>query len=120
MRRILVVDDVSELRDFFSQALFEVGFDVTTSSNVTEAKEFLRRDELGCAVLLDLGLPDMPGQDLLEWIRWHPRHRMAPIIVITADSSVKVVPGSLAVMTKPIDMDDLVRLLNVHCAGRAN
>jgi DNA-binding NtrC family response regulator len=114
--RILVVDDVSDLRDFLSEALFDAGFDVTTVGSVTEAKELLRRDELGCAVLLDLRLPDLPGQELLEWIRSHPFHRAAPVVIMTGDARVKSVPGSTGLLTKPLDIDKLKKLLAEHCA----
>ena len=114
MARVLVVDDVADLCDLLSEMLLNAGFDVVTVSSVDEAKDFLSRCDHGYVVLLDLGFPGPPGQALLDWIRLHPIHRSAPVIVMTADARVKAVPGSAALLRKPLDVDRLSATLKSH------
>ena len=120
MARVLVVDDVPDLREVLSVALFDAGFDVATVSSVSEAKDFLMLEGHTWVVLLDLHLGDVPGQALVGWLRSHPRHRANPVIVMTADSRVKAVPGTLALLHKPLDIAELSQVLEQHYARLAN
>jgi CheY-like chemotaxis protein len=120
MARVLVVDDVPDLRDMLAETLFNAGFDVATVSSVSEAMDFLTRQDAGCLVLLDLHLGDVPGQALLTWIRSHPLHRSVPVVVMTADSAIKKVPGSNAFLHKPFDVTQLAGILTQQYAAWAN
>jgi CheY-like chemotaxis protein len=120
MARVLVVDDVPDLREMLAETLFNAGFDVATVSSVAEAKDFLTLQDSGCVVLLDLHLGDTPGQALLAWIRSHPRHRTVPVVVMTADSGIIDVPGSNAFVRKPFDVMRLAGILAQQYAAWAN
>jgi DNA-binding NtrC family response regulator len=120
MAHVLVVDDVADLRDLLSQTLLDEGFDVVTASSVDEAKDFLSRCAHSCLILLDLCFPGPPGEALLEWVRLHPTHRSAPVIVMTADSRVKSVPGSAALLKKPLDPHELSEILKLLYGRWAN
>jgi CheY-like chemotaxis protein len=120
MARVLVVDDVPDLRDMLAETLFNAGFDVATVSSVSEAKDFLTRQDSGCLVVLDLHLGDVPGQALLAWIRSHPLHRSVPVVVMTADAGIRAVPGSNAFLHKPFDVTRLTHILAQQYAAWAN
>ena len=120
MARVLVVDDIPDLRDMLAETLFNAGFDVATVSSVAEAKDFLTRQDSGCLVLLDLHLGDVPGEALLTWIRSHPLYRSVPVVVMTADSSVRAVPGSNAFVRKPFNVVALTQILAEQYAAWAN
>jgi DNA-binding NtrC family response regulator len=120
MARVLVVDDVPDLRDMLAESLFNAGFDVATVSSVSEAKDFLTLQGSGCLVLLDLHLDDVPGEALLAWIRSHPLHRSMPVVVMTADSGIKAVPGSNAFVRKPFDVERLAGILAQQYARWTN
>jgi len=120
MARVLVVDDVPDLRDMLSETLFNAGFDVATVSSVSEAQDFLTLQNSGCLVLLDLHLGDVPGQNLLAWIRSHPLHRSVPVVVMTADSAIKAIPGCNAFLHKPFDVTQLADILTRQYAAWAN
>jgi CheY-like chemotaxis protein len=120
MARVLVVDDVPDLRDLLAESLFNAGFDVATVSSVAEAKDFLTLQDSGCLVLLDLHLGEVPGQALLSWIRSHPLYRSVPVVVMTADAGVKDVPGSNAFVHKPFDLNRLAGILAQQYAAWAN
>src|SRR5882724_6610664 len=102
MPHVLIVEDSHDIRDLVCDWLYEVGFDAIGVSNAAEAKDFLSRHRCECVVLLDLTLPDDRGEAVLRWIRSHPRHRDNPVVVVTASGATHV-PGSNALLAKPID-----------------
>jgi CheY-like chemotaxis protein len=68
-------------------------------------------------VLLDLHLPDMPGEEVLSRLRAVPETRTTPVVVISADASPRRIrallgAGVLAYLTKPIDLRRLLALLD--------
>jgi CheY-like chemotaxis protein/anti-sigma regulatory factor (Ser/Thr protein kinase) len=67
-------------------------------------------------ILLDLNLPDMPGEAVLEEVLREPGQRRVPIIVISAEASPRHVQrlvdsGADAYITKPIDVSHVIGLL---------
>ena len=110
--RVLVVDDEPQILRALRINLSVRGYDVVTVTNGTDAlraaAEF--RPEV---VILDLGLPDMSGIEVLGGLRgW----LSAPVIVLSArtDSSDKVQAldaGADDYVTKPFGMDELLARL---------
>ena len=77
---ILVIDDERAIRRFLRAALVEEGYDLVEASTAQEAL-CLAAAKTPSLVVLDLGLPDMDGLDLLRRLRQWLR---APIIVLSA------------------------------------
>ena len=78
--RILVVDDEPQIQRFLRPSLIAIGYEVIAASSGAEA---LRRaaSDGASLIVLDLGLPDMDGKDVLAEIR----HRSdVPVIVLSA------------------------------------
>jgi CheY-like chemotaxis protein len=68
-------------------------------------------------VLLDLRLPDMPGEEVLSRLRAVPETSATPVVVISADATPGRIhtllnAGALAYLTKPIDVRRLMALLD--------
>lgn len=68
-------------------------------------------------VLLDLHLPDMPGEEVLSRLRAVPETRATPVVVISADASPRRIrallgAGVLDYLTKPIDVKRLLALFD--------
>ena len=68
-------------------------------------------------VLLDLHLPDLPGRDVLTNLMNHPETAEAPVAILTADASSGqprrlLDAGAYRFMTKPLDLDELLGLLD--------
>jgi two-component system KDP operon response regulator KdpE len=78
--RILVVDDEPQLHRFLKPALEAAGYQVERADTAAEGLR-LAATRSPAAVLLDLGLPDMDGQDVLERLR---AFCQVPIIVVSA------------------------------------
>jgi signal transduction histidine kinase/ActR/RegA family two-component response regulator len=113
-------------------------------SNVEVVARFLRnrpetrllsagsgRAGLACAVrdvpdiiLLDLHLPDLPGEEVLNELKAEPATAAIPVIVLSADASRGVIHrlvagGAFAYLTKPIELAELGGLLGTFAAARA-
>jgi signal transduction histidine kinase/AmiR/NasT family two-component response regulator len=81
--RILVVDDEPEMTELFRHSLTQEGFQVDTAATGKQALACLRRSRPD-AVLLDLGLPDMSGFEVLEEIQREPALKGLRVIILTA------------------------------------
>jgi len=80
MRLLLVEDDV-ELSKNLHQQLKKEGFAVDLADNGVDA-EFMGDEEPYDAVILDLGLPQRSGMEVLK--NWRQRGNKVPVIVLTA------------------------------------
>ncbi len=80
----LVIEDDPEQQKIFSQAVKLAGFETEVIGNGAEA--IRRIDEISPAlVILDLHLPDVSGDRILEHIRTKEKGADIPVIVATAD-----------------------------------
>ncbi|HZY29499.1 MAG TPA: response regulator transcription factor [Jiangellaceae bacterium] len=112
MRRVLVVDDEASLVRALAINLRARGWDVVTAHDGASALE-VAADKHPDVVILDLGLPDLDGVEVIRGLRGWTR---VPIIVLSArqDSHDKVVAldaGADDYMTKPFGMDELLARL---------
>ncbi|MDQ0778966.1 DNA-binding response OmpR family regulator [Streptomyces aurantiacus] len=105
--RVLLIEDDERFADALTLALFERGHLV---ERVGRADEGLRRKDRADFVLLDLGLPDMDGLDMLRRLR---RVSSVPVIVLTARGDERTVLQGLSkgaddYLTKPFRMKELL------------
>jgi CheY-like chemotaxis protein len=68
-------------------------------------------------ILLDLHLPDMPGQEVLRRLRAQARTANVPVVILSADARPSLinellVQGVRAFLTKPLDVRELLELLD--------
>lgn len=80
VRRILVIDDDREMVDLLAQSLAQEGFDSNTTQTGEGGIE-LSRTTTPDLVLLDVGLPDINGFEVLRRLR---RESDVPVIMLTA------------------------------------
>lgn len=112
MSRVLVVDDEASLVRALAINLRARGWDVVTAHDGASALE-VAADKHPDVVVLDLGLPDLDGVEVIRGLRGWTR---VPIIVLSArqDSHDKVEAldaGADDYMTKPFGMDELLARL---------
>jgi DNA-binding response OmpR family regulator len=79
--RVLLVEDDKELQKRLYRELVQQGFVVDTANNGIDA-EFLGFEEPYEAVILDLGLPQRPGLDVLRC--WRAHDNRVPVLILTA------------------------------------
>jgi len=75
-------------------------------------------------ILLDLHLPDLQGDEVLNELKADPATAGIPVIVLSADASRGVIRrllagGAFAYLTKPIELAELGELLDTCAAARA-
>ena len=114
---VLVVEDESAIRVLMSRALEREGFDVVEASNGEHALRVARTGGIEVAII-DLGLPDMSGLDLIPGLRLL-LPELHVIIVSGAGSEVERVRGLFAgaddYLVKPISLRELsARLIAVE------
>lgn len=79
--RLLLVEDDAELVEHLKPALVQAGFAVDVADNGVDA-EYLGDAEPYDAVVLDLGLPQRPGLEVLA--HWRSRDNRLPVLILTA------------------------------------
>jgi PAS domain S-box-containing protein len=77
----------------------------------------LAREHLPDVVLLDLHLPDVPGEEVLRRLRADARTAAIPVVVVSADATPTSlerlrVAGADAYLTKPLDVDEFLRTID--------
>jgi len=107
--KVLVIDDEPPIRKLLRMGLSTQGFDVLEAANGKAALELLAQRP--ALVILDLGLPDIQGHDLLRMIRARDDH--VPIVVLSSrdDEAGKVQALDLGAddyVTKPFGMEELL------------
>jgi two-component system KDP operon response regulator KdpE len=110
--RVLVVDDEPPIRKLLRLGLNAHGYQTLEAPNGKAALELVNQNP--DLIILDLGLPDMQGHDLLRTIR--ARNETVPIVVLSSrgDEAGKVQALDLGAddyVTKPFGMDELLARL---------
>ncbi|OJU17611.1 MAG: DNA-binding response regulator [Sphingomonas sp. 66-10] len=125
MTRILVVEDDASLARALTNMLSAEGYAVDQVGSGEAALEVLQLEPYG-AVVLDIGLPDMSGFDLLSAFR--RQGGVAPVLVLTARDAIAdrvrgLDQGADDYLSKPFDGTELLarlRALIRRGAGDAN
>jgi len=118
--KLLVVDDEPAIRKLLNAGLSTQGYDVTAAATAAEAiaRVAEARPDL---VILDLGLPDMPGRDLLA--RWRAEGLDVPVVILSSRTDeagiVEALEGGADdYVTKPFGMNELIARLRVALRHR--
>ncbi len=121
MDRILVIDDDQAVLNYLNVFLLQSGnFEVTTLSNSNKAYAELWKNSYDL-LILDMDMPDVTGLDILRNIQ--ENNIEIPTIVLTgvddvelAVSAVKL--GAMEYLTKPVENERLLKLINVALENR--
>ncbi|OUQ51501.1 response regulator transcription factor [Lachnoclostridium sp. An118] len=119
MDHILIIDDDANINGLLKEALERAGYSCSQAYSGTEALLRLDMEECDLA-LLDLMLPGMPGEKVLEEIR---RKRDIPVIVLTAkdrlDDKVDLLKsGADDYVTKPFEIREVLARIEVQLRRR--
>lgn len=118
--KILVIDDEPPIRKLLDVGLTSQGFAVKGAHNARTAIEMARSDVPDLA-LLDLGLPDMDGHDLIE--KWRLERVPFPIVILSSRTDEAGIVRALELgaddyVTKPFGMNELVARIRVALRHR--
>jgi DNA-binding response OmpR family regulator len=109
---VLVVEDERKLRDLVRSYLERAGFTVLTTDSGAEAIT-MAMTSAPDLVILDLGLPDVPGETVASELRATPGTGSTPILMLTAKSAEEdrirgLELGADDYVTKPFSPRELV------------
>jgi DNA-binding response OmpR family regulator len=115
---ILIVDDHDDTRELFVELLSIDGFTVLSAAN-GEAALALVREHRPCLVLLELGLPDIAGLDLVLRLRAEPNTATVPIYALSGFTNLRsaaLAAGIDGFLIKPVLGSELRTIVAQHCA----
>jgi DNA-binding response OmpR family regulator len=120
---VLIVEDERRIADFLAKGLRRQGYDVECAYNGSEALAWTGDDDQGAAVdlvVLDLGLPDIDGLEVLRELR--ASGSAVPVIVLTArteasDRAEALRLGANEYLTKPVPFPDFLGSVRASLAG---
>jgi DNA-binding response OmpR family regulator len=113
--RILVVEDNSAFAHLVAERLTRSGIDSDRAGTVEQAEKAIKAVDYA-AIVLDLGLPDKGGLDLLQDLRLQGDD--TPVLVVTARNGLEdrikgLREGADDYLAKPFSLDELVARLRV-------
>lgn len=82
-KKVLVVDDDKMIRNLYVPYFKGKGYAVTAAANGNEALQVLKREKVHL-VILDLNMPEMTGEEVLEAMAGHAVWKKIPVIIDTA------------------------------------
>jgi CheY-like chemotaxis protein len=113
----MVVEDDRALLELLSDYFENEGVDVVAVEGAEQALARLTSGEpLPDVILLDLRMPKVSGEQLLERLRAMPGLSRLPVAVMSGDPARLAFTGG-AGLAKPFTIDELNAVLARHCAG---
>jgi CheY-like chemotaxis protein len=114
---VLVVEDEADLRSALVELLSIWGYRVSAACDGREALERLRAGREPVVMLLDLQMPVMNGDELLDEVTRHPPQRPLRIIVLSANLDAQRRESHdhvAAALNKPVPADRLHATLDAE------
>ena len=113
---VLIVEDDVELRASIADLLKADGYEIDLATNGAEAINHLETSMRPCAVVVDLLMPGIVGQELLDYLRDDVALASIPVAIFSA--SPHLAPKGYRVFRKPLDMHPLLAFVRgcvAHC-----
>jgi len=107
--KVLIVDDEPPIRKLLRMGLVTQGYEILDAANGKAALQLLSQSP--DLIILDLGLPDMQGLDLLQMVRAQNEHVAIVVLSSRSDEIGKVEAldgGADDYVTKPFGMNELL------------
>ena len=112
-RTVLLVEDSDAIRDAFTILLEDAGYTVLGAGTGEDALR-LAAEHVPDLMLLDMGLPDMTGLDVVQRVKAAPETAGIAVVAVTgrdehADRKASLAAGCAAYIVKPVNTQKLVR-----------
>ena len=113
--KIVVIDDTPSIRTFLRVSLEYEGAEFLEAASAREGLEICARENPDL-VILDLGLPDVDGLDILPKIKETQPGKKPPVLVLTVRKGRETIKeaydkGADSYLTKPFVIDDLIEII---------
>ena len=118
--RLLVVDDESQVAQGLGALLEARGYQVELAYDGQQVLDRIEREPRPDLILLDYGMPDIDGEEVLRRVRENPRLADLPVLMATASSiSLASVPRASGFLRKPYAREVLFAMLKQMLEHRA-
>jgi len=117
---ILVIDDDPNMQDMMTKFLNKEGYQVVTASSGDQGL-CLARELRPAAITLDVLMPQVDGWKVLKALKSDAKTINIPVIMLTmvSDKSMGLSLGAMEYLSKPIDREQLLRVLHQCCPGKS-
>jgi two-component system alkaline phosphatase synthesis response regulator PhoP len=115
VKKILVVDDETDLTELVSKWLTSKGYDVLVANDGSEGLRLAKESE-PTLIILDIKMPGMDGFEVLDKLRAETDTRFTPVIMLTqkreTESMLKAQNhGTTDYIMKPFSVEELLRVV---------
>lgn len=123
-KRVLVVDDSKDNLELMDWILDDTGIDHDCVRSGREALKAVMQTNYSL-LLLDIGLPDLRGDEVTRRLRATRSYGKVPIVAVTVHSSKTEIEQLLAagvneVLAKPVDQEKLLKTVRGYLAGQTS
>lgn len=110
-KKVIIVEDQPEVADLLEEILSMDSYQVIKIHSSTGALSVIRAEKPD-VVLLDIMMPDVPGLEVLRYMRREPSLQQTPVVIVSAkvlpeDIRTGLEAGATAYLTKPVDIAKL-------------
>ncbi len=122
MPNILVVEDSPTMRQLISFAIKRIpSCRVVEATDGVDALKKLSSEKIDL-ILADINMPVMDGLKLVSLVRGNPAYKDIPVIIVTTEGAEEdrkraLSIGANAYLPKPIQTQELLKLVNTYLAG---
>jgi CheY-like chemotaxis protein len=119
-KTVLVVDDEADSRTLLRHYLEELGCRVMTAQDGVEGLEIARSSKPDL-ITIDLMMPRMSGWEMFRALKDDPMLRDVPAVIVSvvAEEGTGQFLGAVDLLSKPVDRDELIRLLRRNVSREA-
>jgi len=116
--RVLIADDDPVVRKVLTSILNHEQYEAVQARDGREAFRLLKSDANFKVALFDLKMPGLTGLDLVGHMKTEKRLQRIPVMIITAETEMKVVSeifraGAVAYLPKPFSRDQITRAIRM-------
>jgi len=125
MPNILVVEDSPTMRQLISFAIKRIrNSHVVEATDGVDALKKLSSEKIDL-IIADINMPVMDGLKLVSLVRGNPVFKDIPIIMVTTEGAEEdrkraIAIGANAYLPKPIQTQELLKLVTTFLSGRSN
>ena len=117
-KRILIVDDDTEIRDLLEFDISSSGYYTDTASDGMEGLNKALNNKYDL-ILLDVMMPKINGYKISRLLKFDNKYKNIPILMVTArsqeeDKLIGEETGADEYITKPFEMDDIVKKVDEY------
>ena len=114
MQKILIVDDDPNIRQVLTEIITVYGYQAISAESAKEAIALLAKEKINL-IMLDIQMPDISGDQFLDFIR--KKGFKTPVVVVSAHIDKEMArqlgaAGANGMIIKPFEVDRVIDVMN--------